>query len=83
MNLSRAVVWVRVRLQDHWRRKLSARKVVQFHCRVGSGHLTPFSVNLVVLTVGQPLPVYPDQRTFAGYVGMSQTHQERPFCDRK
>ena len=32
MNLSRAVVWVRVRLQDHWRRKLSAaRKVVQFH----------------------------------------------------
>jgi hypothetical protein len=25
MNLSRAVVWVRVRLQDHWRRNLSAR----------------------------------------------------------
>jgi len=26
------------------------------------------STNRVVLTVGQPLPVHPDQRTFAGYV---------------
>jgi hypothetical protein len=28
-------------------------------------------VNRVVLTVGQPLPVHADQRTFAGYVGTS------------
>ena len=29
----------------------------------------------VVLTVFRSLPVYPDQRTFAGYVGMSQRCQ--------
>jgi hypothetical protein len=35
------------------------------------------SVIRVDLTVGQPLPVYPDQRTFAEYVGTSQTCQQR------
>jgi hypothetical protein len=29
----------------------------------------PLRVKSVGLAVGQPLPVHPDQRTFAGYVG--------------
>jgi hypothetical protein len=37
----------------------------------------PFWVIRVVLTVGQPLPVCPNQRTFAGFVGMSQTCQKK------
>jgi hypothetical protein len=32
-------------------------------------------VNRVTLVVGGPLPVYPDQRTFLVFVGMSQTCQ--------
>jgi cytochrome c1 len=48
MNLSRAVVWVRVRRQDHGRRKLSARKVVQFHCICHSLEL------LAIRTLAEP-----------------------------
>src|SRR5207344_1935438 len=32
-------------------------------------------VNRVTLVVGRPLPVYPDQRTYLGIVGMSQRCQ--------
>jgi hypothetical protein len=32
-------------------------------------------VNRVTLVVGRPLPVYPDQRTFLWFVGMSQMCQ--------
>jgi hypothetical protein len=34
-------------------------------------------VKSAILTVGQPLPVYADQRTFSESVGMSQTCHER------
>jgi hypothetical protein len=37
----------------------------------------PSRVKSAGLNVGQSLPVYPDQRTFAGCVGMSQRCQER------
>jgi hypothetical protein len=43
----------------------------------------PIWVIRVVLTVGQPLPVYPNQRTFAGYVGMSQTCQDRTHASQQ
>ena len=33
----------------------------------------PFRIIRVVLTVGRSLPVHPDQRTFAEYVGTSQS----------
>jgi len=33
-------------------------------------------VNRVTLVVGRPLPVYPDQRTYLGIVGMSQRCQQ-------
>jgi hypothetical protein len=36
----------------------------------------PLRVNRAILTVGQSLPVYPDQRTFSEYVGMSQRCHE-------
>ena len=32
----------------------------------------PFRVNSTVLTVGRSLPVYPNEQTFSGSVGMSQ-----------
>jgi hypothetical protein len=35
----------------------------------------PKWVNRVTLTVGLPLPVYPDQRTFLVFVGASQRCQ--------
>jgi hypothetical protein len=34
-------------------------------------------VNLVILAVRRPLPVYPDEQTSSESVGMSQTCQER------
>jgi hypothetical protein len=58
--------------------------------RAGSlRHARPSWVNRVILTVGWPLPVYPDQRTFSKPVGMSQrchfrthaVHQRRELFD--
>jgi hypothetical protein len=34
-------------------------------------------VATTVLTTGRPLPVYPDNRTFSGFGGMSQMCQKR------
>jgi len=42
---------------------------------VGLGIGSPIRVKLVVLTVGRPLPVYPDKQTFSESVGMSQRCQ--------
>jgi hypothetical protein len=40
-------------------------------------------VNLVILAVRRPLPVYPDEQTSSESVGMSQTCQQETFrcCD--
>jgi hypothetical protein len=35
--------------------------------------LGPRGVNRVVVTLGRPLPIYPDKQTFLVAVGMSQT----------
>jgi hypothetical protein len=42
----------------------------------------PSWVNRVGLTVGQPLPVYPDERTSSEPVGMSQTCQQATYRTR-
>src|SRR5712671_5935186 len=44
------------------------------------GNQCPSWVIRVVLTVGQPLPVHPDQRTFAGYVGTFQSCHNRTLA---
>jgi|SRR5665213_3419088 len=44
---------------------------------VREGCRGPFRVNLVVPTVGGPLPVHPDNRTFSDSGEMSQRCQER------
>jgi len=41
----------------------------------------PLWVKSIVLTVGQPSPVCPDQRTFSAPAGMSQRCQKRTPAD--
>jgi hypothetical protein len=41
------------------------------------GWRLPLWVKSPIVTVGQSLPVYPDQRTFSESVGMSQKCQEK------
>jgi hypothetical protein len=55
--------------------KASDYKIVTFQRQPGQ---RPLGVKLVILTLCQPLPVFPRKRTSSGTVGMSQTRHTRP-----
>jgi hypothetical protein len=71
---------------DVWKTTLSTPPAASIQSKflveiaaVSSEDICPLRVNRVGLTVGQPLPVYPSQRTSPDRLGSSASCHRRPF----